>query len=48
VNPAVAIVLGWLILDETITALTLIGAAIIIASVALVVRAEAGARPTTR
>jgi drug/metabolite transporter (DMT)-like permease len=41
VNPAVAIVLGWLILDETITALTLIGAAIIIASVMLVVRAEA-------
>jgi drug/metabolite transporter (DMT)-like permease len=41
VNPAVAIVLGWLVLDETITALTLIGAAVIIGSVALVVRAEA-------
>jgi drug/metabolite transporter (DMT)-like permease len=41
VNPAVAIVLGWLILGETITATTLIGAAVIIASVALVVRAEA-------
>jgi drug/metabolite transporter (DMT)-like permease len=40
VNPAVAIVLGWLVLDETITALTLAGAAVIIASVALVVRAE--------
>jgi drug/metabolite transporter (DMT)-like permease len=44
VNPAVAIVLGWLVLDETITALTLIGAAVIIASVALVVRAEAPTR----
>jgi drug/metabolite transporter (DMT)-like permease len=41
VNPAVAIVLGWLILGETITVVTLIGAAVIIASVALVVRAEA-------
>ena len=41
VNPAVAIVLGWLVLGETITALTLVGAAVIIASVALVVRAEA-------
>ena len=40
VNPAVAILLGWLILDETITALTLIGATVIIASVALTVRAE--------
>jgi drug/metabolite transporter (DMT)-like permease len=40
VNPAVAIVLGWLVLDETITALALAGAAIIITSVALVVRAE--------
>lgn len=41
VNPAVAIVLGWLVLGETITAVTLAGAAVIIASVALVVRAEA-------
>lgn len=41
VNPVVAIALGWLILDEGITALTLVGAGIIIASVALVVRAEA-------
>lgn len=43
VNPAVAIVLGWLILDETITTLTLAGAAVIIASVALIVRAESAA-----
>jgi drug/metabolite transporter (DMT)-like permease len=40
VNPVVAIVLGWLILDEVITPVTLIGAAIIVASVFLVVRIE--------
>ena len=40
VNPVVAIVLGWLILDEVITPITLVGAAIIVASVALVVRIE--------
>lgn len=40
VNPVVAIALGWLVLNEQITALTLVGAAIIVASVALVVRAE--------
>jgi len=44
VNPAIAILLGWLILDETITGLALTGAAIIIASVALVVRAESAPR----
>jgi drug/metabolite transporter (DMT)-like permease len=44
VNPAVAILLGWLILDETITGLTLVGAAIIIGSVALTVRAETTSR----
>jgi drug/metabolite transporter (DMT)-like permease len=40
VNPVVAIALGWLVLSEAITPLTLLGAGIIIASVALVVRAE--------
>lgn len=40
VNPVVAIALGWLILNETITPVTLLGAGIIVASVALVVRAE--------
>jgi drug/metabolite transporter (DMT)-like permease len=40
VNPVVAIVLGWLILDETVTLTVLAGAAIIVASVAVVVRAE--------
>ena len=40
VNPVVAIALGWLILDEGITATTLLGAGIIVASVALVIRTE--------
>jgi drug/metabolite transporter (DMT)-like permease len=46
VNPVVAIVLGWLILDELITPVTLVGAAIIVASVFLVVRIEAARRPS--
>jgi drug/metabolite transporter (DMT)-like permease len=45
VNPVVAIVLGWLILDELITPTTLLGAAIIVVSVALVVRIETARRP---
>ena len=45
VNPVVAIVLGWLILDEVVTPITLVGAAIIVVSVALVVRIE-GTRRT--
>ncbi len=40
VNPVVAISLGWLILSEPISVTTLIGAGIIVASVALVVRVE--------
>jgi drug/metabolite transporter (DMT)-like permease len=40
VNPAIAIVLGWLVLDEAIAGLTLAGAAVIVGSVAVVVRAE--------
>jgi drug/metabolite transporter (DMT)-like permease len=40
VNPAIAIVLGWLVLDETITGVTIAGAAVIVAAVAVVVRAE--------
>lgn len=47
VNPTIAIVLGWLILQETITGVALTGAAVIIASVALVVRAESRARAAT-
>jgi drug/metabolite transporter (DMT)-like permease len=44
VNPVVAIVLGWLVLDEVITGVTLVGAAIIVTSVALVVRTESPRR----
>ncbi|MGH2967798.1 MAG: EamA family transporter, partial [Solirubrobacteraceae bacterium] len=44
VNPVVAIVLGWIVLDELITSVTLLGAAIIVASVALVVRTESARR----
>ena len=40
VNPVVAIALGWLILNESITPLTLVGAGIIVASVALVIRSS--------
>jgi drug/metabolite transporter (DMT)-like permease len=40
VNPVVAVVLGWAILREDITPTMLVGAALIIASVAFVVRKE--------
>ena len=42
VNPLVAVVLGWAILSEHISAGVLAGAAVIVASVALVVRRESG------
>ena len=45
VNPVVAIVLGFVILDEVVTSVTLVGAAIIVVSVALVVRIENARRP---
>ncbi len=41
VNPVVAVALGALILGEPITAITLIGGAIIVLAVAVVIRAEA-------
>ncbi|HEV3472814.1 MAG TPA: EamA family transporter, partial [Actinomycetota bacterium] len=41
VNPVVAIILGWLILSESITTNTLVGAAVIVGSVAFIVRKEA-------
>jgi drug/metabolite transporter (DMT)-like permease len=44
VNPVVAILLGWLILDEVVTPVTIVGAAIIVVSVALVVRIESARR----
>lgn len=40
VNPVVAIFLGWLVLNEPITAAMLLGGAMIVISVALVVRTE--------
>jgi drug/metabolite transporter (DMT)-like permease/GNAT superfamily N-acetyltransferase len=40
VNPVVAIFLGWLLLDESITAAIVVGATLIVASVALVVSRE--------
>jgi drug/metabolite transporter (DMT)-like permease len=45
VNPVVAIVLGFLILDEVVTPVTIVGAAIIVVSVALVTRIESSRRP---
>src|SRR4051812_6437419 len=44
VNPVVAIILGFLINDESISTMALIGAAVIVASVALVIRIESPAR----
>ncbi|MFI5710013.1 EamA family transporter [Kribbella sp. NPDC051620] len=40
VNPAVAVLLGWLILSEPVTAEILLGGAIVVVGVALVVSAE--------
>jgi drug/metabolite transporter (DMT)-like permease len=42
VNPVIAILLGWSILSEEITATVVVGAAAIVASVAAVVRRESG------
>jgi drug/metabolite transporter (DMT)-like permease/GNAT superfamily N-acetyltransferase len=42
VNPVVAIFLGWLLLNESITATIVVGATLIVASVALVVSRETG------
>jgi drug/metabolite transporter (DMT)-like permease len=45
VNPIVAVLLGWLVLDERITLTTVAGAALIIGSVAMVVRRESTRAP---
>ena len=45
VNPVVAIVLGAIVLGEVITPVTLAAAAVIVASVALVVRIENARAP---
>lgn len=44
VNPVVAVALGWAILDETITPAMIVGAALILASVALIVRRQRPSR----
>lgn len=46
VNPVIAIFLGWLILSEEITPSIFIGAAIIVASVAFIVRKESASKPS--
>jgi drug/metabolite transporter (DMT)-like permease len=47
VNPVVAIALGWLFLDEGVTVTTLVGAGIIVGSVALVIKSEAKPKPAS-
>jgi drug/metabolite transporter (DMT)-like permease len=42
VNPVIAIFLGWAILSEHVTATIVAGAAIVVASVAGIVRRESG------
>jgi drug/metabolite transporter (DMT)-like permease len=44
VNPVVAVFLGWLILDETITARTVIAGAVIVAAVAIIISTGGAAR----
>ncbi len=41
VNPVVAVILGWLVLDEPLTARTAVAAAVIVFAVALIVTARA-------
>ena len=48
VNPVIALLLGWVILSEEITATMLIGAAVIVASVAFIVKREAGTRSASK
>jgi len=45
VNPVVAVALGWLLLHERVTLATLAGAALVVGSVAAVVRHETAAEP---
>ena len=46
VNPVIAVILGWLILDETITPLTVLSSAIIILAVILIQTAKTEELPT--
>lgn len=45
VNPVIAVFLGWSFVDEPLTATTVIGTLVIVASVALVIRQEAVGHP---
>jgi drug/metabolite transporter (DMT)-like permease len=45
VNPLVAVLLGWLILNETVSATVFIGGSIILAAVAIIVAASGGRAP---
>jgi drug/metabolite transporter (DMT)-like permease len=45
VNPVIAVVLGWAVYDESLSAIALAGAAVIVASVAGIVRKEGEAKP---
>ncbi|HEX8857436.1 MAG TPA: EamA family transporter [Thermoleophilaceae bacterium] len=45
VNPVIAVFLGWLILDESITWLVVVAAAVIVSSVAVIVRHETTQEP---
>ena len=40
VNPVVAVLLGWLVLDERISTTTFVGGAVVVASVAIVISSE--------
>lgn len=44
VNPVVATFLGWIVLDEAVSVTTLIGATLVVASVAVTVREQTGGR----
>ena len=46
VNPLVAVALGWAILEEAVPVTMLLATAVIVGSVAAIVRREAGGRPT--
>lgn len=45
VNPVIAVFLGWVVLSEPLSAMTLIGAAVIVSSVAAIVRWEGRGTP---
>ena len=48
VNPVIAVLLDWLVLSEDVTATVLIGTAVIVASVAMIVRNESRGDPASR